>query len=153
MQTFLEELGIPFGGVKKKQLPWTTLPRILSERGMQLENWPREVPLPGSGSQLCDDNKGLNGFVKRHLVLLYEAVKSEDRPLKFSAIAHAPRPSSPSHDVSFDGAPRILAHDLDLVVESDVGGGGSLNVGGRRGREDYAEGSERPDKRPRLMGD
>jgi hypothetical protein len=94
MQMFLEELEIPLGGVKKKQLPWTTLTDILSERGLQLEHWPSEVPLPGSGSQSCDDNKGINGLDKRHLVLLYEAVKSEDRPLRFSEIARAPPSSS-----------------------------------------------------------
>jgi hypothetical protein len=60
----LEDLDIPLGGVKKKQLPWTTLPNILSQRGWQLENWPTEVPLPGSGSQSCDDNKGVNGLTK-----------------------------------------------------------------------------------------
>jgi hypothetical protein len=151
MQVFLEELEIPLGGIKKKQLPWTTLTSILSERGLQLENWPSEVPLPGSGSQSCDDNKGINGLEKRHLALLYDASKSEDRPLKFSEIAHAL--SSPS--VTTDGTTRIagtLASDSGSV-QSGVIGGGSLDITRRRNREDYAEGSRRPDKRPRLMED
>jgi hypothetical protein len=151
MQIFVEEREIPLGGIKKKQLPWTTLTNILSERGLQLENWPSEVPLPGSGSQSCDDNKGINGLDKRHLVLLYEAVKSEDRPLNFSEIVRAPSSSS----VPIDGTTCItgtLAPDSGAIVQSDVDGGGSLSITRKRGREDYAEGSQRPDKRLHVIG-
>jgi hypothetical protein len=149
MQIFIEEHEILLGGVKKKQLPWTTLTDILSERGLQLENWPIEVPLPGSGSKSCDDNKGINGLDKRHLALLYEAVKSEDQHLKVSEIAHAP--SSPS--IPTDGT--HITRTLAPIVQSqaDVDGGGSLNITRRRGRDDHAECSRRPDKRPRLMED
>jgi hypothetical protein len=144
-QRFSEDLGIPLGGVKKKQLPWTTLPKILSDRGWQLENWPSEVPLPGSGSQLCDDNKGINGLDKKLLLLLYEAVKSEDHPLKLSEIAHIPvattRPISP--------APTSETFAPGLTIRSDIS---SLTVRDRS-CEDDAEGSQRANKRPRLMGD
>ena len=133
--------------MKKKLLPWTTLPKVLSERGWQLENWPSEVPLPGSGSQSCDDNKGVNGLNKRHLSLLYEATTSPDRPLKFSRIAHAPassRGSINAMDASETSAPGSSTRS-DV---SDV-----LSGSRRRGSEDDAEGNQRADKRPRLMGD
>jgi hypothetical protein len=150
---FLEDLEIPLGGVKKKQLPWTTLTNILSERGLQLENWPSEVPLPGSGSQSCDDNKGINGLEKRHLVLLYEAVKSEDQqPLKVSEIAHAPSSLSVLIDRTI-GITETLVPESGSVVQSDIDSSKSLNSTHRRGREDCAEGRERPDKRLRWMRD
>jgi hypothetical protein len=145
-----EDFDIPLGGVKKKQLPWTTLPNILSERGWQLENWPTDVPLPGSGSQSCDDNKGVNGLNKRHLTLLYEATKSKDHPLKFSGIAHEPASSSGSTDAVNTSE----TFTPGSTVISDIGGTGApLNDSRRRGREDETEGNQRPDKRPRLMGD
>jgi len=91
----LEGLEITLGGPKeKKQLPWTTLPKILMERGLELENWPAKVPLPGSGSTLCDDNKGILGLDMERLSLLYEAVKSESHLLKFRKIAHVSSPSN-----------------------------------------------------------
>ena len=85
-----EDLDISLGSFEKaERLPWTTLPKILSEHGWELENWPGEVPLPGSGSQLCDDNKGINGLDMASLSMLYAAVKCEDHPLKFRKIAIA----------------------------------------------------------------
>jgi len=94
----LEDHEIPLRGLESKQLPWTILPKILSEHGWELENWPGEVPLPGSGSQLCDDNKGIKGLNMKHLSLLYEAAKSEDRALRICRIATASGSSSiPMH--------------------------------------------------------
>jgi hypothetical protein len=132
--------------VKKKQLPWTTLPKVLSDRGWQLENWPSEVPLPGSGSQLCDDNKGINGLDKKLLLLLYEAVESKDHPLKLSEIADTA--ASPS--VPIGATPTSEAFAPGSTVHSDISGV-PLNVSRRRGCEDDAEGSQRAAKRPRLI--
>jgi len=136
--------------VKKKLLPWTTLPKILSERGWQLENWPSEVPLPGSGSQSCDDNKGVNGLNKTHLSLLYEAVTSKDCPLKFSRIVLAP--ASPSGSINDTDGSEMAAPASGSTIRSDVSGV-LLNESRRRGREDDAESSQRADKRPRIMED
>lgn len=144
----IEDLEIPLGGVKKKLLPWTTLPKILSERGWQLENWPREVPLPGSGNQSCDDNKGVNGLNKRYLSLLYEAVISKDHPLKFSRIAHASGSINVTHDLGDTFAP----DSTDIIAPSSISVT-PLNSSCRRARsEDDGEGS-RADKRPRLIDD
>jgi hypothetical protein len=134
--------------VKKKQLPWTTLPKILSERGWQLENWPSEVPLPGSGSQSCDDNKGVNGLDKRHLSLLYEAATSKDRPLKFSRIVHASE--SPSRTIDATETSQTVAPGS--TIRSDIGGV-PLTGFCRRSNEDHTEGGQRANKRPRLMGE
>ena len=47
------------------------------------------MPLPGSGSQLCHDNKGINGLEIKHLILLYDVVKNKTHTLKFRRIADA----------------------------------------------------------------
>jgi len=78
----------PQGSTQHCILPWTTLPRILSEHGWELENWPSVIPLPGSGG-LHDENKGINGLSKKHLFLLYEAVESKDHPLRLRQIVNA----------------------------------------------------------------
>ena len=142
IHSLLDDLEIPLGGVtnpdsmvKKTQLPWTTLPKILAKEGWQLENWPSEVPLPGSGSQSCDDNKGINGLDTKHLTLLYEATQSEDHPLRFSEITPAISPTSST------STPGILVPDISNVHDR------------RRDREDDTEGNERADKRPRLTRD
>jgi hypothetical protein len=105
-----------------------------------LENWPSEVPLPGSGSQSCDDNKGINGLQKGHLLLLYEAVKSKDHPLKLSRIALAEGSASVSLSAT------STSDSTDRPDITDV----PLNTSRRRNREDDTDGSRRADKRPRL---
>ena len=136
--------------MKKKLLPWTTLPKILADHGWQLENWPSEIPLPGSGSQSCDDNKGVNGLNKRHLSLLYEAVTRKDHPLKFSRIAQDHMLASPSGSIDATDAAEMSAPGSN--IRSDVIGV-LPNGSRRRGSEDDTEGSRRGDKRPRIMGD
>jgi hypothetical protein len=147
--SLLDDLEIPLGGVtnpdsmvKKTQLPWTTLPKILAKEGWQLENWPSEVPLPGSGSQSCDDNKGINGLDTKHLSLLYEATESEDHPLRFSKIM--PATTSPTSSTSTSGT-----FVPGLSVRSDT----SDVHNRRRDREDDIEGNQRAEKRPRLTRD
>ena len=87
MSILTEDIGIPAGGSQQnKQLPWTTLPKILSKQGCELENWPSDVPLPGSGSLLCDDNKGINGLNTKHLTMLHKATRSGQLRLSFKRV-------------------------------------------------------------------
>ena len=83
---FSEDLGVPILGVKTKQLPWTTFPGLLARLGWELDNWPRGVPIPGSGDSACDDNRGINGLDMKQLCLLYDAMKSKTHPLGFRKV-------------------------------------------------------------------
>ncbi|TFK34670.1 hypothetical protein BDQ12DRAFT_726711 [Crucibulum laeve] len=90
----LEHIGVVIGGVKIKQLPWKTLVDTLASHGMELENWPKEVPLPGSCTEACDDNRGVNGLDLKMLTLLHESVKSENFPVGFRRIRDGPQKTS-----------------------------------------------------------
>lgn len=102
---------MPILGLKNKQLPWTTLRRVLEKCGLELANWPSGVPLPGSGDQMCDDNKGINGLDMKHLYLLYDAMKSETSPLGFRRIIDT---TSPTHAVSQRSEGSAPAGEEDL---------------------------------------
>ena len=89
-----EDLEVPILGLKNRQLPWTTLPRVLAKCGWELDNWPSGVPLPGSGDQSCDDNKGINGLDMKHINLLYDTMKSETCPLGFRRVINTMPPAT-----------------------------------------------------------
>ena len=149
------ETKIPLGGLERKQLPWTRLPKMLSDHGWELENWPGGVPLPGTGSPLCDDNKAVNGLNTKHLSLLYAAVKSEDCRLRFRKVTKVPGSCEPPN---VGGPTLITGSHLPPGSTGPFGGSEGptwvpLGASRRRDHEDDDEGNRRGDKRPRVMGD
>ena len=115
-----------------------TLPKILSTQGWELvENWPWEVPLPGSGSPLCGDNKGIKGLNTKHLAIVYEAMRSEQRPLRFKRV------------VGMQGN----SAGLPMQASSSGSIGESRPNGTRRGGSEETDTNPRSAKRLRLMGD
>ncbi len=61
----------------KPKLPWTRLHETLKQRGLEIVNWPKEVPLTG---------KGISGLPGRHLQLLYDAINDKENPLHIRPI-------------------------------------------------------------------
>ncbi|KAF8993837.1 hypothetical protein BDQ17DRAFT_1431430 [Cyathus striatus] len=86
--------NVPLGGTGKKQLPWTTLTKILSDHNLEIVNWPEGVPLPGSKDDTSDDNKGIKGMRLEMLQKLHTAIRNKTNPVDICV----KRNTTPQHE-------------------------------------------------------
>ncbi|KAJ7586480.1 hypothetical protein C8J56DRAFT_1165470 [Mycena floridula] len=82
-----ERLGVELHGTKRnKKLPWLQFDDTLKDEGIEMVNWPEDVPTPGKGS---NSSKGLAGVPVRDLKRIHKAIHSNPGKLELRHIPGA----------------------------------------------------------------
>ncbi|KAJ6498659.1 hypothetical protein DFH09DRAFT_333775 [Mycena vulgaris] len=123
-----ERLGVELHGSKRiKKLPWLQFDETLEKEGIEMVNWPGDVPTPGKGP---NSSKGLAGLPVRHLNKIYAAIHRETAKLQLQRIPGARKPGQAVSQQEFFG-------DDSAVASSSR----------KRGRDREDEGDTRPKKK------
>ncbi|KDQ49737.1 hypothetical protein JAAARDRAFT_82099 [Jaapia argillacea MUCL 33604] len=91
-------------------VPWSTLPRLVEERGCEIVNWPKGVRLPFS-----PEDKGVRGRPKRDIDLLYKAITNPDESCRLT-FQPSPSVASGSGVQSMSSEPDALGGAAGVVT-------------------------------------